>query len=137
MAADLFAISLRPLRVLQIPYPKAMDYAHFIIPGFCALIWLATVRKWPNASSIASVVLCLVLLVQIPAYAERQIVHIPTSRFLTSQEREALKARITFPIFEQNSSGRGNEVFVSPANEALVKVELQQIGVLSGRAATK
>jgi len=135
MAADFTAIDLRPLHVLQIPYLKAMDYAHFIIPGFCALIWLATVRKWPNASAIVSVVLCFILISQIPAYADRRIVRIPVGRFLTLEEREALKSRIAFPIYEQASSGRGNEVFVAPCNEASAKIELRRLGILSGRAA--
>jgi hypothetical protein len=137
MAADFTAIDLRPLRVLQIPYSRAVDYAHFIIPGSCALIWLATVRKWPNASSIISVLLCFTLIGQIPAYANRRTARIPVSRFLTPEKRDALESRVGFPIFEQASSGRGHEVFVAPGNEAAARKELQRLGVLARPAAVE
>jgi hypothetical protein len=132
MGADFTAICLRPLRVLQIPYPKAMNAAHVIIPACCAAIWLITLRRWPNTGSMVSVVLCFVLIGQIPRYAERRTASIPVRRFLTSAEQDALKSRITFPIFEQASSGRGNEVIVAPANAASAREELQRLRMLPG-----
>src|SRR3954464_87897 len=82
MAADFTAIDLRPLRVLHVPYLKAMDYAHFIIPGACALLWLTMFWKWPKASSIICVLLCFVLIGQIPTYAERRVARLPVTRWL-------------------------------------------------------
>jgi hypothetical protein len=126
MAADFTAIDLRLLRVLRIPYPRAMDYAHLIIPAFCALLWLATVRRWPNTSSIASVLLCFALIAQIPPYAQRRIARIPVRRFLTSQELNALAAKAGFPMDEQSST-----VLVAPGNEAEARDQLRRLRVLS------
>lgn len=44
IAAGFTAITLRPLKVLGVPYPAAMDYAHVIAPVGCAMLWLATLR---------------------------------------------------------------------------------------------
>jgi hypothetical protein len=128
MAADFTAIDLGPLRVLHVPYLKAMDYAHFIIPGFCALIWLATVRKWPTASSIASVLLCFVLIGQIPAYAERRIARLPVTRWLETDEAKSFESRDGFAIV-QTGSNEGLFVIVAPENAVRARNELNRLGV--------
>lgn len=133
IAADFTAIGLRSLRSLQVPYVKAMDYAHLIIPASCALIWLATVRKWGGAATVATVVLCFVLVSQIPGYAQRRVARIPVNRFLTSAELEMVESRVAFPIFQQASNVVGNEVFVAPANEVAAREEMRRLGILSGR----
>ena len=129
MAAGATAVDLRPLHVLQVPYPKAMDYAHFIIPGACALLWLATVRKWPNLGSILSVLLCMVLIAQIPAYAERRVARVPVTRWLEAREAKSFEARNGFSIYQTGSKG-GMFVIVAPENGARAREELGRLGVV-------
>jgi hypothetical protein len=114
-----------------------MDYAHFIIPGACALLWLATVRKWPNSSSIISVLLCFVLIGQIPAYAERRIARLPVTRWLETDEAKAFESRGGFGIV-QTGSKDGLFVIVAPENAARARDELSRLGVArSGRPAAE
>ena len=135
ISADFTAIDLRPLKALQIPYLKAMDYAHFIIPGFCAAIWLATVWKWPNAGSIVSVLLCFVLIGQIPAYAERRMTRLPVTRRLETDEAMSFESRVGFSIF-QTGSKEGLSVIVAPGNASQAQNELRRLGIVpSGQPA--
>lgn len=128
MAADFTAIGLRPLRVLHIPYPRAMDYAHFLIPGSCALIWLAGIWKWPSASSTISVLLCFVLIAQLPAYVERRTARIPVTRFLDWDETESFESRNGFAIC-QTGSREGLFVIVAPENAVRAREDLGRLGL--------
>jgi hypothetical protein len=128
MAADFAAIELAPLHVLHIPYAKAMDFAPLIIPGSCALIWLATVRKWPNAGSIMSVLLCFVLISQIPAYAQRRVARLPVTRWLRMDEARTFESHNGFAICQTGSSD-GLFVIVAPENAGRARDELDRLGV--------
>jgi hypothetical protein len=129
MAADFTAIAMRPLHVLHVPYVHAMDYAHFIIPGACALAWLATFWKWPKASSIICVLLCFVLIGQIPAYAERRVARLPVTRWLETDEAKSFESRNGFPIYQVGSK-EGEFVLVAPENAARARDELSKLGVV-------
>ncbi len=129
MAADFTAIDLRPLHVLHVPYLKAMDYAHFIIPGACALLWLATVQKWPNASSIICVLLCFVLIDQIRAYAQKHVARLPVTRWLETDEAKSFESRNGFPIYQVGSKD-GEFVIVAPENAARARDEFSRLGIV-------
>lgn len=131
LGADMTAVESRPAHYLQIPYLKAMDYSHLIVPAACALIWLVTRWKWPHISAFICVSLCFVLLSQVPSYYEGLTARIPVSRSLTWEERQAFEARVPFRICESSSSYGGNKVYVAPANELPAREQLQQFGVLT------
>lgn len=132
MAADFTAISLRPIHALRIPYLKAMDYAHFIIPGFCAAIWLASLRKWPTVGSIVAVVLCFALVDQIPGYAARRTSQVPVRRWLESEERQSFESRNGFAIFQMGSTD-GLVVIVAPEHAVQARDDLNRLGLVSSR----
>lgn len=129
IAADFTAILLRPLRALSIPYPQAMNYAHFIIPGGSALIWLFTVRIWPMASSISSVLFCFMLISLIPIYAEKHVARIPVARWLDSDAAKSFEIRNGFPIYQIGSSD-GEFVLIAPENAFRAREELKRLGMV-------
>ena len=129
MGADFTAITLRPLKVLGIPYPTAMDYAHWIVPGGCGLLWLATRRLWPWGSAIMAVVLCSYLIGRIPGYAPRRTAAIPVRRWLEPGEESTLRLLIHSPVF-QSGGADGLRVVVAPTNDLPTRRYLRQIGLL-------
>jgi hypothetical protein len=130
MASDFTWISLAPLKALHIPYLKAIDYAHLAIPGFCAVIWLATLRKWPTAGSTLAVALCVVLVAQIPGYAERRTARVPVRRSLESEEQKSFERRNGFPVY-QTGSKEGMFVVVAPEHEVQARDDLSRLGLVS------
>jgi hypothetical protein len=103
MAADFTAITLRPLRVLQIPYPGWMDYAQFLVPGACAVVWLASLRKWPNAGAVVAVLLCSTLVPLIPRYAESRVARVPVTRWIESNDLKSIESALGVRVSEQGS----------------------------------
>jgi hypothetical protein len=134
MAADFTSVTLRPLKMLQIQYPQWMDYAHFLIPGACAAVWLASLRIWPNAGAIVTVFLCFTLVPLIPHYAENLVAKVPVARWIDSNDLKSMESRLGVPIFEQGSRD-GAFVLVAPANEHRVRAELARLQFLGGPAA--
>ncbi|HEY1341312.1 MAG TPA: hypothetical protein VGF59_27570 [Bryobacteraceae bacterium] len=134
MGADFTAIDLRPLKALQIHYPMWMDYAHFLIPGACAVVWLVSLRKWPNAGAVVSVLLCFTLVPLIPRYAESRIGKVPVTRWIDSNDLKSIEATLGVPLFEQGSR-EGTFVIVAPANEPQLRAELARLQLLGGPAA--
>lgn len=134
MAADFTAITLRPLKTLQIPYLKLMDYSHFIFPGCCAVLWLMTLRKWPNAGAIVAVLLCFTLVSYIPRYAESRVAKVPVTRWIESNDLKSIETTLGVPLFERGSR-EGNFVIVAPENEQRVRAELVRLQLLGGSAA--
>jgi hypothetical protein len=134
MAAGFTTISLRPLKVLQIAYPRWMDYSHFLIPGACAVLWLMSFRKWPNAGAIVAVLLCSTLLPLIPRYAESRVAKVPVTRWIDSNDLKSIEGTLGVPVFEQGSR-EGTFVIVAPANEQRVRVELARLQLLGRPAA--
>jgi len=129
MGAGLTAISLGPLRTLQIPYPRAMEYAHVIIPGACMVLWLATIRWWPRLGAITTIVLCFTLIGRIPAYAEHRISRLPVRRWLESAELKQLELNTGFKVSEQGTRD-GTFVLVAPQHEQQAHAELATLGLL-------
>jgi len=134
IAADFTAIKLRPLEALQIPYPKVMDYSHFLIPAACAILWLVSLRKWPNAGAIVAVVLCFTLVSLIPGYAESRVAKVPVTRWIESSEMKAIETRVGVPVFEEGSR-EGTFVLVAPENEQRLRAELARLQLLRCPAA--
>ena len=120
MASGFTAVALRPLKVLQIPYPGWLDYSHFLIPGACAAVWLVSLRKWPNAGGIVAVVLCFMLVPLVPRYAESRVAKVPVTRWIDSKELKAMENNLGVPVFEVGSRG-GTFVVVAPAHEQRVR----------------
>jgi len=133
IAEDWTVILLAPLKQLQIQYPVWMEYSHFLIPGACAVIWLASFRKWPNAGAIIWVLLCFMLLPLVPRYIESRVAKVPVIRWLESNELKSIEDAAGVPIFEQGSQ-KGTCVIVAPANEQRVRNELVRLKLLSDRA---
>lgn len=129
MGADFAAITLRPLRALGVPYPAVMDYAHVIVPAACAALWRVTRRRWPMAGPVAAVVLCVVLVTQIPRYAESRVARIPVNAWIATSELDAFKAR-TGSTVVQIRLREGAFVLVAPSNELAAREELQRLGLL-------
>lgn len=134
MAADFTAITLRPLKALQIPYLTLMDHAHFIFPGACAVLWLVTLRKWPNAGAVVAVLLCFTLVSFIPRYAENRVAKVPVTRWIESNDLKSIGRRLGMPLFEQGSR-EGVFVIVAPENEEQVRAELIRLQLYRGPAA--
>lgn len=129
MAADFTAITLGPLKVLQIPYPKWMDYSPFLIPVACAVVWPVSLRKWPNAAPIVAVLLCFTLVLLIPRYAEGRVAKLRVTRWIDSNDLKSIEDRLGIPVFEQGSR-EGTFVIVAPANEHRVRAELARLQLL-------
>jgi hypothetical protein len=134
MAADFTAITLRPLKALQIPYPRWVDHSHLLIPAACAVLWLASLRKWPNAGAIVSVVLCFMLVGRIPRYADSLVAKVPVTRWLEPNDLKSIESRLGVPVFEQGSR-EGTFVIVAPANEQRLRAELVRMQLLRYPAA--
>jgi hypothetical protein len=133
MAADFTALTLAPLKVLQIPYPRWMAYFHFLIPGACAIVWLLSLRKWPNAGAIVAVLLCFTLMPLILQFAESRVVKVPVTRWIELNELKSIEGTVGVPITEQGSRD-GTFVIVAPSNEQRVRAELARLKLLSGAA---
>ena len=131
LSADFTVISLRPLKALQIPYPRWLDYSHFLFPGGCAGIWLVLRRWWPNGSAILAVVLCFTLVPLVPRYAESQIAKVPVNRWIDGNDLKSMEDRLGVPISEQGSAD-GTAVMVAPVNEQRVRTELARLRLLGG-----
>jgi hypothetical protein len=134
MAAGFAPISLHPLKVLQIAYPGWMDYSHFLIPGACALLWLMSLRKWPNAGAIVAVLLCSVLLPLVPRYCESRVAKLPVTRWIELNDLNSMESRLGVRVVEQGSR-EGMFVIVAPGNEQRVRAELARLQLLGGSAA--
>jgi len=134
MAADVAAVTLRPLKELQIPYWKWMDYSAFIFPGACAVLWLATLRKWPNAGGVVAVLLCFALVSFIPWYAEGRVAKLPVTRWMEPDDLKSIETRLGVPVFERGSH-EGTFVVVAPENEVRVRAELVRLKLLARPAA--
>ena len=131
LSVDFTVISLRPLKALQIPYPRWLDYSHFLIPGSCAAAWLVMRHWWPNASAILTVVLCFTLVPLVPRYAENQIAKVPVTRWIDGNDLKSIEDRLGVPISEQGSRD-GTVVMVAPANELRIRTELARLALLGG-----
>jgi hypothetical protein len=127
--ASIVHLALSPLRALAIPYPALLDHWYFLVPGACALLWLGMLRRRPVLAATVAVVLCFAAMPAVQWYANAQVARVPATRFLTPEERQALKA-IPVRVLEQYTSGRGHEVFVSPGDEQRLRQELERVGVL-------
>ena len=134
MAADFTAITLGPLKVLQIAYPRWMDYSHFLIPVACAIVWLLSLRKWPNAGAIVAILLCFTLLSLIPRFAESRVAKVPVTRWIDSNDLKSIETMVGVPVTEQGSR-EGTFVIVAPSNEQRVRAELVRLKLLNGAAA--
>ena len=133
MGADISAIDLRPLKLLQIAYPGWMDYSHFLIPAVCAIVWLLLQRKWPNAGAIVAVLLCFTLLPLIPRYAQSQTAKVPVTHLIDSNDLKSIETAVGAPVTEQGSR-EGTFVIVAPSNEQRVRAELSRLKLLRGAA---
>jgi hypothetical protein len=129
MAADIAAVALRPLKALQIPYLKWMDYSPFIFPGACAVLWLLTARKWGNAGGVVAVLLCFALVSFIPRYAESRVAKLQVTHWIDSDDLKSIETRLGVPVFEQGSR-EGTFVVVAPENEQRVRAELIRLQIL-------
>lgn len=129
LAADFTAVSLARLQKLQILYPALLTYAPLLPPCFLTVFWLVTLRKWPIAGPILAVVLCVLLLPIIPAYADSRVAKITVSRKLELNEMEAMEVRLGIPICGSASSA-GEILIVAPWNEELVRAELTRLKLL-------
>jgi hypothetical protein len=134
IAADFTPIALRPLKVLQIPYPGWMDYSHFLIPAACAIVWLASIWKWPNAGAIVAVLLCFTLVPLISRYAESRVAKVPVTRWIDSNDLELIEGAIGALVTEQGSR-EGTFVIVAPSDEQRVRAELARLKLLGAQAA--
>jgi hypothetical protein len=134
MGAGITVISLRPLKALQVSYPGWMDYSHFLIPGACAIVWILSFRKWPNAGAIVAVLLCATLLPLVPRYAESRVAKVPVTRWIDSNDLKSIEDRVGVPVTEQGSR-EGTFVIVAPANEQRVRAELARLNLLGDPAA--
>lgn len=126
IAADFTAITLRPLKALQIPYLTWMDYSHFLIPGGSGVLWLTLKRKWPNAGAAVAVVLCFVLVGLIPRYAESRIAKVRVNRWIDQAELRSIEATVGVPVFERGTR-EGTFVLVAPAHEQRLRAELAKL----------
>jgi hypothetical protein len=133
MGADFTAITLMPLKALQIPYPRWMDYSHFLIPGGCTIVWLVSLWKWPNAGAIVAVLSCFTILPLIPRHAESLVAKVPVVRWIDSSDLKSIENRLDIPIFERGSRD-GEFVIVAPANVQRVRAELARLHLLAGAA---
>jgi hypothetical protein len=124
-----FVVDLRLLTILGIEYPAWMNYAHLILPGLCAVLWLVLRPKWRRFGTVFPLVLCALLLPLVPNYVERQVAHVPLRRELSTQEWEAMKSRLGFPV-TGTFSGEGHFMLVAPAHESQTRAELDRLGVL-------
>jgi hypothetical protein len=128
MIADWTAILFGRLKLLQIPYPATLNYAPLLIPGGCLLLWILTVRRWPLASALVTLVLCVWLGGMIPSYAESKVAHIPVVRWPDTQTMNDLKSRLGAPILASGSRD-GEFLLVRPQDEQLVRDELIRLGM--------
>lgn len=129
IGADFAAISLAPLKTLQIPYPKFMGYLHLIVPAGCVVLWLISLRWWPNAGSIVAVLLCFWLIGLIEPYAQSRVTKVPVAKFIETSKQESIEQRLGFRIFQHGSS-EGTFIIVAPENEQKVREELSSLGLL-------
>lgn len=129
MAADFATITLRPLKTLQIDYPRVVDHIPFIVPASCAILWLVSRRRWPRSSPFVSLILCGILITQIPKYAERRLARVPVIRWVETAELDSIRVHTKFLITEQGSHD-GIFVLAALENEQAVRVELDRMGLL-------
>ncbi len=130
VGADFTAVYLTPLKVLNIPYPHAMDYANWIAAAGCTALWLVALLRWPRVGSVVAVVLCYWLIGLIPGYGERRIARIPVRRWVDFADTAALESTLKFAVTEQLSRD-GTFVVVAPQNEQPARDGLQRMGLLA------
>jgi hypothetical protein len=84
-----------------------------------------------------SVLVCFVLIGQIPAYAERRVARLPVTRWLETNEAKSFESRNGFPIYQLGSKD-GLFVIVAPGNAVRARGELGRLGVSrSGQGAAE
>jgi hypothetical protein len=136
MGADICAVSLLPLKALRIPYPALLDHAPWLIPAACALLWLALRPRWPVAGAAVALVLCILLMVQVPRYVDHyikdRVARVPVRHEIASDVLKAMEIRTGFPVLEQGSS-EGTMLLVARPQEPALRAELDRLGLLSGR----
>ena len=130
MGSEFSVNSLRPLRALGLPYPRAMDYFPWIAAAGSAILWIACLRPWPRLGSAGAVVLCFCLMGLIPGYGERRLARLPVRRWVEPAELKSLESTLMFPVSEQGSY-RGTFVIVASENAEAARVCLKRLGLLS------
>jgi hypothetical protein len=123
-------VNLMVLDILGIPYPRILAYWHLVVPAGCALLWLATLRRWPVLGGIGFVLLCVVLLPAPVFYVQSRIASIPVTRWLTQDEQQGLDA-VPIRICQQGLNNP--EVIVSRENEERAREEIKRLGLLRYR----
>ena len=131
LAAGTIAIALGPLKALDIPYPRVLDYAHVLVPLACAVLWLATLRRWPRVGPVVAVLLCSVLVPQVARYADGRVARVPVRRWMDSRELEAVQVMAGFAMTGQGTRD-GTFVIVAPQHEGRAREVLDRIGLLRG-----
>ncbi len=113
---DMARDALQPLKDLRIAFPSILSYTVLFASGIATFTFIAFRRRFPLRSEITAFLLAFALwwlmLGGLAWYAERPIVRISITRWLTDQEAKALASCLTCPIMQQGSSGRGDEILI-------------------------
>lgn len=130
MGADIVAISLMPLRSLNIPYPNWWNYIHVIVPGVAAILGLAMFRRSPWVGALVVILLSQALIGLVPSAVDRRVATIRMGDYRNDWSfLDRVRERVDFKVFAR-SSGGVMEVFVAPQNEQRAREELARLNLL-------
>lgn len=129
IGADFAAILFAPLKALQIPYPRWLEYFHLIVPAACGLLWLVSLRWWPHAGSVVLVLVCFWLTGLIPPYAEGKVANVPIVKWIEPSQLDAIELRLSIRALQRGSGG-GTFILVAPENEQKLRTEPVSLGLL-------